>query len=257
MPIKRARGNIRLGGCVYGAVNPVGTLLLFAATPAAQGSRPLPWVFPGDFRDRLRMSDLVVSGTIEDTSPAGNEVVDGSAVTANIAHLRVDRVFQGNAGANEIWFTWFTPPGNGFVWDGPPLADFRPARRYLVFLKRSGTGWQVSMPHYAIEVQLAMTPPRASLQDLSRVPVQQRYRGLAEELEDAALARPSGRAGTTAQPDMYFSPVFDLLGACATPFYRWFLASPDWRLREAASTWLELIRSRHLACGERRARRAQ
>ena len=40
-------------------VNPLVATLLVAAMAAAQGS--LPWFFPGDFRERLRMSDLVVS----------------------------------------------------------------------------------------------------------------------------------------------------------------------------------------------------
>jgi hypothetical protein len=76
-------------------VNSLGTTLLVAAMAAAQGS--LPWVFPGDFRERLRISDLVVSGTIQETVQAGNRIVDGTKVTANVARLRVDRVFQGNA----------------------------------------------------------------------------------------------------------------------------------------------------------------
>jgi hypothetical protein len=54
--------------------------LLPAAMLALQSSTSLPWVFPGDFRDRLRISDLVVSGTVEGTSCAGSKVVDGVRV---------------------------------------------------------------------------------------------------------------------------------------------------------------------------------
>jgi hypothetical protein len=82
------------------------------------------------------------------------------------------------------------------------------------------------------------------------VPTQQRYEALAEELENAALAEPVPPPGMTGVAAMYFSSVFDLLGACAEPFYRRFMSSPSPELRAAASNWLELIRSRHLTCKE-------
>jgi hypothetical protein len=233
------------------------TAILFLAMLAPPGPASLPWTFPGDFRQRLRMSGLVVSGTIEDTFRAGSQVVDGTEVTANIAHLRVDRVFQGSAPGKELRFTWFTPGGTGYVWDGPPVADLRPGRRYMVFLKQARAGWQVSMPLFAIEVELAAMPPRGSPRDLSHVPVRQRYRALAEELKSAALAGPAGPTGMAAEPATYFSPVFDLLGGCAAPFYRRFLSSPDWKLRDEASIWLGLIHSRHLACNDPFARTPQ
>ena len=199
------------------------------------------------------MSDLVVSGIIEETSRAGSQVVDGTEVTANIAHLRVDRIFQGSAAGKDLRFTWFTPHapgGGGYVWDGPRVADFRPGKRYVIFLKRTNSGWEVAMPVYAIEEELVASPPRGALRDLSQAPLQQRYEALAEELENAALALPAPPPGMTGVAAMYFSPVFDLLGACAEPFYGRFLSSSSPGLRGEASNWLELIRSRHLKCQE-------
>ena len=237
-------------------MSPLSATLLLAATLAAQGSTSLPWTFPGDFRERLRMSDLVVAGTVEDTSPAAGQVVDGIEMTANVAHLQVDRVIQGSAAGEELRFTWFTPgaPGSGYVWDGPPVADYVPGRRYLVFLKQARAGWEVSMPLYAIEDELAATPPRGALRDLSKVPIRQRYQAVAEELENAAPAIPDPPKGMTGKAVLYFGSVFDLLGACAEPFYRRFLSSPSPELRDAASKWIELIRTRHLACKESLAR---
>ena len=235
-------------------VNPLGVTLLLAAMLAAQGSASLPWVSLGDFRERLRISDLVVSGTIEVTAQAGGHTVDGTKVTANVAHLRVDRVFQGNAPGRELRFTWFTlrweAMGKGFAYSGPPLADFRPGKRYLVFLRRARSGWEVAMPVYAIEVELATAPPRGSICDLSQASMGQRYQALAQELEDAALDLPAPPPGMTGEAASYFPSVFDLLGGCAEPFYRRFLSSPSPELRAAASTWLDLIRSRRLGCKE-------
>jgi hypothetical protein len=187
--------------------------------------------------------------------------MDGTEVTVNAAHVRVDRVFQGNAAGERLRFAWFTlrmpTAGGGFAYSGPPLADFRPGKRYLIFLKRARSGLEVAVPLYAIEEELAATPPRGALPDLSQVPLQQRYQELAEELENAALAQPVPSPGMTGEAASYFPSVFDLLGGCAEPFYRRFLSSPSPELRGAASTWLGLIRSRHLACNDPFARTPQ
>jgi hypothetical protein len=235
-------------------MHPLTAPLLLAAVLAPQASTSLPWAFPGDFRERLRMSDLVVSGAIEGTIREGSRRVDGTEVTTNVAHVRVDRVFQGKATGGMLRFTWFSlymvTTGGGFAYSGPPLADFRPGKRYLIFLKRARSGWTVSMPVYAIDAELAAAPPRGALRNLSQVPLQQQYQDLAEELEGAALALPASPPEMTGEAATYFPWVFDLLGGCAEPFYRRFLSSPSRELRGAASTWLELIRSRHLACQE-------
>jgi hypothetical protein len=235
-------------------MNPFTATLLLAAVVGPQASTSLPWVFPGDIRDRLRMSDLVVTGKIEDTLETGIRTVDGTVVAAHIAQVRLDRVFQGNAAGEKLQFAWFSlhaaTAGGGFAYSGPPLADFRPGKRYLVFLKRARTGWEVAMPVYAMQEELAAAPPNGALRDLSQAPLRQRYRELAEELENAALTQPVPPPGMTGEAASYFSSVFDLLAGCAEPFYRRFLSSPSAELRGAASSWLALIRTRHLTCEE-------
>ena len=150
-----------------------------------------PWTMPGDFLQRLHISDVVVSGTVESLSPAGVQTVDGEELTATTARLRVDRVFQGEA-EEEIRFTWFTlhtEGAGGWAYSGPPLADFRPHKRYLVFLKRGKSGWVVAMPLYALELELSPMPPTGSIRDLSQLLPEQRYEAIGEELETAALLR--------------------------------------------------------------------
>ena len=226
---------------------------LLASLLMAQNSNSLPWVMPGDFLQRLRISNLVVSGTVESSSPRGVQTVDGTKLTVNTTRLRVDRVFQGKT-REELEFTWFTffvgdagKPG-GFAYSGPPLADFRPRKRYLVFLKRDKSGWVVAMPVYKLEVELAPESPSGSLRDLSELLPEQRYEAIAQELETAALLVPIPPRGMTGEAETYFPAVFDLLGACAEPFYRWFVSSPSPELRAAALRQLELIGSRHMTC---------
>jgi hypothetical protein len=223
---------------------------LLAMTLVASGSASLPWIFPGDFHERLRISDLVISGTIEDTTALGVQILDHTELVGNVARVRIDRVFQGSA-AKELQFTWFkyhaTTKG-GIVFSGPPLSDFRPHKRYLIFLRQKMSGWVVAVPLYALEMELAPAPPSNALRDLSQSPSEQRYEALAEELEAAALLVPTPRPGLTGEAATYFPGVFDLLGGCAEPFYRRFLSSPSPDLRGAALRWLSLIRSRHMTC---------
>jgi hypothetical protein len=68
------------------------TACLVAMMFSAQSSTHLPWTFPSDVRERMRMADLVVSGTIEDTSVLGIQIVDDTELTGNLARVRVDRV---------------------------------------------------------------------------------------------------------------------------------------------------------------------
>lgn len=226
-------------------------LLVLCSTASTQVT--YPWVFPGDFRERLRVSDVVVSGIVIHTSRAGTRTVNGTKLTSNIARVRVDRVFQGTASAEELQFTWFSPHYSGkggVIYSGPPLAAFDPGKRYLVFLKRTGLGWEVAMPLYELEVELATGRLRSAARDLSLLPLQQRYESLAGELETVALAQPPPPSGTTGMAAITFSAVFDLIGGCAEPFYRQFLSVPSPELREEAMSWLKLIQSRHLRCDE-------
>jgi hypothetical protein len=250
VPSYRLDVTTRRGGAVYiGAI----TFVIFALSQLASGqSTHYPWVFPGDFRERLRMSDIVLSGIIIHTSQAGTRTVNDTEVTSNIAHVRVDRIFQGTASIEELQFAWFSPHfemgKQGAIYSGPPLAAFEPGKRYLIFLKPTDLGLEVAMPLYALEVELATGVPRTAERDLSQFPFQHRYESLAMELEAVALAQPPPAAGSTGMAATTFPAVFDLVGGCAEPFYRHFQSVSSPELRAAAVSWLELIQSRNLKC---------
>jgi hypothetical protein len=224
----------------------------FFMTPMlmSQGSNSLPWTMPGNFVQRLLISDLVVSGFIESTLPTELRTINGIKIDARSAHFRVDRVFQGDSKDN-FQFTWFALHMDGAestAYAGPPLASFQSGKRYLIFLKKDKSSWVVAIPMYALEAELAPELPPGSVSDFSKLSPEQRYEAIAEELERAALVVPTPTPGVTGEAVVYFPEVFDLVGACAEPFYRRFLSSPSPELRAAAFSWLDLIRDRHMTC---------
>jgi hypothetical protein len=233
-------------------------LLLFAGTNkavTAQQHRPIqrkyPWLFPGDFNQRVSDADLVVAGIIRSTSASGKRTVDGVELTANVAEIDVDRVFKGQR-ETVVRFTWFTfpPMSGGIVYSGPPISNLRIESRYLIFLRKRDDGWAVTIPLWALEVKLAPARPTGALLDLTQVPEQTRNQAMAEELETAALRMPKPAPGVTGEAAMYFPWVFDLVGGCGESFFRLFLSSDSKELREASQNWLALLINKHSRCVE-------
>lgn len=216
----------------------------------SQASNSLPWTMPGNFVQRLLISDVVVSGFVESTQPSEMRTINEITIDANSARFRVDRVFQGESNDN-FQFTWFTlhmDRAKSTAYVGPALANFQAGKRYLIFLKKDKSSWVVAIPMYALEVELAHTLPLGSASDLSKFLPEQRQEAIAEELERAALRVPAPAPGVTGEAAVYFPEVFDLIGACGEPFYRQFLSSPSPDLRAAAMSWLDLIRARRMTC---------
>jgi hypothetical protein len=210
-----------------------------------------PWVYPGDFNDRVRGADLVVSGTTRSTVPQRTRVVDGVEVMVNEATIQIDRVFKGQVAQRDVKFAWFSPApvsgSGGVIYSGPPLADFRQNRRYLVFLRSDATSYVVTMPIYQLEVQLAPASP-AKMSNVSPLPKEIQDREMAQELETAALSVPPPRPGVTGEAALYFPYVVDLIGGCAEPFLRHFTRLQSKELREAAQRWLALLIEKRSTC---------
>jgi hypothetical protein len=217
--------------------------------PGTTESLRYPWVYPGDFTERITRADLIISGTVVSTLRGKRRIVDGVEVSANEAKIGIDRIFKGKVKSATIQFLWFSPApaSGGVIYSGPPLADFRPNVRYLVFLRYDPTGSVVTIPIYAIEVRLA--PVRSpNFLDLSVVPTTDRNLEIAKELEAAALVVPEPAPGVTGEAATYFPYVIDLLGGCAQPFVRHFAASGSQELRAAALSWLALLVNKGLCC---------
>lgn len=209
-----------------------------------------PWVYPGDFRERVRQADLVASGTIRSTAPGSTRVVDGVDLTSNQASIAVDRIFKGQASDRTMHFLWFSPApveGGGVLYSGPPLAKFVSGQRLMVFLRKDVTGYVVIMPVYQIEVPLAPASP-LNVSDVSVLPDEIRGSEIARELESAALSIGPPAPGTTGLAATYFPYVVDLIGGCAKPFLQHFAALPSNELRGAAQRWLRLLVDKHMHC---------
>ena len=208
-----------------------------------------PWVYPGDFRERVRQSDLVVSGTVLDTVSGTTRVVDAVKLTSNQAHIEIDRIFKGQASERRLHFLWYSPAPveGGVIYSGPPLANFVAGRRLMVFLRKGLAGYVVTMPVYQMEVPLAPAS-RLTVSDVSVLPDKIRDSEIARELESAALSVSPPARGTTGLAAIYFPYVVDLIGGCAKPFLEHFTGSPNKELRVAAERWLTLLRDKHLDC---------
>lgn len=228
---------------------------LTAASPALawQSSKGTsvryPWVYPSDIRERIELSNVVVSGTIISTQGGKKKQVDNVDVLANTAAIRVDRTFKGTAAAIQQ-FVWFSsaPTNGGVIYSGPPLASFRPDARYVVFLRRRGKGHVVTMPIYALEIRLAPLNSSSMPANVADLPVSERNSELAQELERSALSIPPPAPGVTGEAATYFPYVVQLIGGCAQPFLRQFATSPSKELRAAAQNWLALLAAKRLHC---------
>jgi hypothetical protein len=195
-------------------------------------------------RERIRISDLVVAGTITGTELKDPQTIDGTELDVHLATLHVDRVFKGNF-QEKLDFRWFSVhSSNGnMLYAGPPTADFRAGKRYLVFLIKDKHNWRVAMPLYALEMELAPRPPDKAVRDWSQGPLEARYWAIAEELENAALHLPRPDPGTTGMAPVYMSAVYDLIGACADPFFLLFRKSDSPELRKEVARQLATLRN--------------
>ena len=213
-------------------------VLFFAGLCAAAADDPPVGYL--SFDQRLNYSDLVCSATIIDTwRTVGTSPVDSSGTAENLVRADVESVFKGKLASATIifrWYSWPAGPG-GYVYVGPPLADLRSERRYLLFLRSEGsTGWRVTVPMYQLEIPLAASAPanRQLRLDASGLAIAQRNRELAEEFASAVQSQVD-----LAHVYDYFSWIAELLGKGATPLIQPFL--------ESASLWLRYFAADRLA----------
>lgn len=213
----------------------LGLAVLFSPGPCAAAGDDPPLAYL-NFDQRLNYSDLVCSATIMDTWRTGGTLAIDSSVTAeNLARADVESVFKGKLTSATIifrWYSWPAGPG-GYVYAGPPLADLRSERRYLLFLRSDGTtGWRVTVPMYQLEIPLAASAPANLLLglDASGLTIAQRNRGLAEEFTAAVESQVD-----SAHVYDYFSWIAELLRKGATPLIQPFLESATPLLRYFAA----------------------
>jgi len=229
-PARRLNWHMRRGPVITLGL----AVLLFLGPCVAAGDDP-PVAYLG-FDQRLNYSDLVCSATIMDTWRTGGTLPLDSSVTAeNVARADVESVFKGKLTSATITFRWYSWPAGpgGYVYAGPPLADLRSERRYLLFLRSDGlTGWRVTVPMYQLEVPLAASAPanRQLRLDASGLAIAQRNRELAEEFTAAVESHVD-----LAHVYDYFSWTAELLGKGATPLIQSFLESASLRLRYFAA----------------------
>ncbi|HWR17942.1 MAG TPA: hypothetical protein VN577_24145 [Terriglobales bacterium] len=201
-----------------------------------------PWVIPGDFKQRIESSDLVLSGTVVSISPMGGEDVDGIELRAQRTQIKDDRLYKGQF-VRMLTFKWYTGAirtEGGIVGSGPPHANFQNGFRYLVFLRRVRDTWQVTLPLVSLEVELGPFRP-GDITDLSGATPEFRNRQIAEELQRKALSLPEPPPGTTGLGPWYAGYVRDLIGRDVEPLLRHLEKSRIGELRREARRQLRIL----------------
>jgi hypothetical protein len=144
------------------------TFALFGACVTCQAEH-LPFKYLSSLQARWDAAEFVCTATVSDVvSSGGLPVIEGTLVVELHIEAAVDRVFKGNWTPQTITFRSFglRSPDGILNYIGPPLADFRPNSRYLLFL-RNETAPEVVTP--VLETAILLPPLGTASQYLSTI----------------------------------------------------------------------------------------
>jgi hypothetical protein len=200
----------------------------FAATPLCTQATPTDKFLPR-ITERKQYAEIVCSATVVETLAAGSPVkLQGKDSSQRIAVANVDHVFKGTLDQQRIEFKYYGHiPPKGVTEDVYlPTADFRAGTRYIIFLKRMGSGLEVAVRPYQMEIAIAPSaPPNAGRNAHTDM-------DLANELIFAI------QSGITRFPGGYFDWTEELIGKEAVGRVQPFLNSSDPEIRYGAAWWL-------------------
>src|SRR5437879_1997084 len=173
-----------------------------SALAACAQETPPDRFLPG-ITERKQYAEIVCSATVVETRAAGSPVrLQDKDRSKRIAVAIVDHVFKGTLDRRRIEFKYYgyIPP-KGATEDLDRLtADFRAGTRYIIFLKRMGSGLEVAVRPYQMEIAIAPSaPPNAGRNAHTDM-------GLANELIFAI------QSGITRFPGRYFDWTGELIG---------------------------------------------
>jgi len=179
--------------------------------------------------ERKQYAEIVCSATVVETRTTGSPVrLQGKDRSRRIAVADVDHIFKGTLDRQRIEFKYYgyIPP-KGVAEDVDILtANFRAGNRYIIFLKRMGSGLEVAVRPYQMEIAIAPSAPHNAGRN-ARTDV-----GLANELIYAI------QSGITRFPSRYFDWTEELIGREAVIRVQPFLSSSDPEVRYGAAWWL-------------------
>jgi hypothetical protein len=179
--------------------------------------------------ERKQYAEIVCSATVVETRTTGSPVrLQGKDRSERIAVANVDHVFKGTLDRQHIEFKYYAYlPPKGVAEDLDILtANFRAGTRYIIFLKRMGSGLEVAVRPYQIEIAIAPSAPAGAR------PNADTDVGLANELIYAI------QSGITRFPGGYFDWTEELIGKEAVGRVQPFLNSSDPEIRYGAAWWL-------------------
>lgn len=182
--------------------------------------------------ERIRAADLVCAGRVEAVRPtATTTYIRGQRYRDLIADVSIDTVFVGEhetAMLSLVWKGWW-PESGGYLYGGPPLAEYREGQRYLLFLRREAPAVFVPLdPFHKTELELAAAPAAGPL--LPQADEVVRRRAIAAELAAWVRTLPDGFMSYE-----HVRWIAELLGKNAEPILQEFLhhSRPDVRVVSA------------------------
>jgi hypothetical protein len=129
---------------------------------AACAQETLPDRFLPRITERKHYAEIVCSATVVETRASGSPVrLHGKDRSQRIAVANLDYLFKGTLDRQRIEFKYYgyIPP-KGVTEDVDlPAADFRAGTRYIIFLKRMGSGLEVAVRPYQMEIAIAPSAP--------------------------------------------------------------------------------------------------
>jgi hypothetical protein len=194
----------------------------------------LPFKYLSTLKARWSEADIVCTATVSEVAPTGDlPVIEGTKVREYIVSANVDRVFKGSWAEQRVAFrSYGLYSAEGIVqYVGPPLADFQPNSRYLLFL-RNGAPPAVVTPVF--ETAILLAPPGATTRYLGLIPHNTSIdnSALAAQLLAAIYAQPPQRRDS----EEYFGHIGELLGGvAAAQVFETIYEDRDPTLREVAA----------------------
>ena len=201
----------------------------FLATPPLSPQTTLDAKFLPRITERKQQAEIICAVTVVETRAAGDPVrLQGKNRSQRIAVGNVDHVFKGTLDRQRIEFKYYgyIPPAGVAEDVDLPAAAFRAGTRYIVFLRRMGSGLEVAVRPYQAEIAIAPSAPTGAGPSVNA------DIGLANELIYAI------QSGITRFPTRYFDWTEELIGKQAVGRVQPFLSSTDPEVRYGAAWWL-------------------
>lgn len=184
--------------------------IIFLLAAAGAEAEHLPFKYLSGLDARWNAAELVCTATVSEMAASGNfPVIEGITLREYLVTAYVDRVFKGDWTEQRITFRFYgLKIANGIEqYIGPPIGDFQPNSRYLLFLRNEAAP-EVVTPVFETAIRLAPVGEATEYEALIPQDVSADKTVLAAEMVAAIYVQPSQLMYGAS----YFGEIVGLLG---------------------------------------------